>query len=78
MTNCNAVSANDIPMPANKALSQCHHDAEIVSQMLLGIDLMGNEGKAFDSPRIAITMAALEKAEKLAADLDAIKLPEGS
>jgi len=56
-----------------KTLADLQSDAVVLAGKLRGIDLMQNEGKMFDGARISITTAALERAEKLADDLDGVK-----
>lgn len=72
MTNVNADSANNTGLPKTKTLTQCQHDAVVLSGMIEAIDLMGNEGEQFDCARVSVTMEALEKAKRLAVDLDEV------
>lgn len=58
--------------PKFTLLKDCQHDAVILAGMMEGIDLMSNEGPVFDNARVAVTMAALELAKKLADDLDRV------
>lgn len=53
-----------------KTIEDIQHDAVVLSALLEGIDLMDNEGSAFDEARHAVTMVALERARALANDLD--------
>ena len=53
-----------------KTLEEIQHDAVVLSALLEGIDLMNNEGAAFDDARNAVTGIALEKARALANDMD--------
>ena len=57
-----------------KTLSDCHHDAVILSSMLEGIDLMDNEGKLFDNSKSACIAVALQRAQTLANDLDKLEI----
>lgn len=57
----------------SKTLIDCQHDAVVLSELLRGVDLMANEGKMFDSARVAVTMVALQRAEELANDLDRLE-----
>lgn len=63
-------------MAKTKTLSDCHHDAVVLAEMLEGIDLMGNEGATFDSARIAVTIAAMEWAQRLRDDLETLESPK--
>lgn len=67
------ICATDTGSPA-KTLADCQHDAVVLSGMLEGISLMDNEGEHFGNARISVTMAAMEIAIELAADLDALQL----
>jgi len=68
----NRICATDEGLPAKITLSECQSNAVILAEMVDGIDLMANEGKRFDSARIAVTVAALERANRLASDLEAL------
>ena len=61
----------------NRTLSTCQTDAVTLAALIEGIDLMGNEGAAFDNARIAATTVALRMASQLAADLDKIDTAMG-
>ncbi|WP_294610642.1 hypothetical protein [uncultured Roseovarius sp.] len=62
---------------AAQAIRDCQSDAVILAEMLDGISLMSNEGKQFDSARVAVTVAALDRAKVLAEALDQIKIKDG-
>lgn len=59
---------------AAQAIKDCQSDAVILSEMLAGIDLMSNEGALFDGARVAVTIAALDRANALAEALDQINI----
>lgn len=56
-----------------RSVQDCHGEAVILAQMLRGIDLMSTEGAKFNGARVAVTIAAVERAERLAAALDTIQ-----
>ncbi|HCP81273.1 MAG TPA: hypothetical protein DIT67_06680 [Octadecabacter sp.] len=66
------ICATATGLPANATITDCQHDAVILAEIVEAIDLLTNEGKRFDSVRFAITEVALEKARKLADDLDVL------
>ncbi len=47
-----------------KTLSDCQHDAVVLVGLLNAIDLMGSAGQMYDSGRIAVTIAALERVRR--------------
>ncbi|MGM0740155.1 MAG: hypothetical protein ACQEVT_01085 [Pseudomonadota bacterium] len=57
----------------HKTVGDCQAEAVVLSEMLRGIELMNDGGKQFDGARVAVTIAAAERAEQLAAALDAIQ-----
>lgn len=59
-------------------IGECLFEACIVSEMLQGIDLMCNEGTTFDEARIATTIAAKDRAQKLYDMLSTIDLREAT
>lgn len=60
-----------------QAIKNCQCQAAILAEMLEGIDLMSNEGKQFDGARVAVTVAALDRAKVLAEALDQINIKDG-
>lgn len=59
--------------PSYPTFSDCRHAAVVLHGIILGIDLLENEGRDFDEARSAITMAALAHSKKLAEDLDRVR-----
>ncbi len=59
-----------------KTLADCQHDSVILSALIEGIDLMDNEGQAFDEARVAVTGVALEKARALCDALERVQVAE--
>ncbi|MFD0981618.1 hypothetical protein [Tropicimonas aquimaris] len=55
-------------------VSDCQSDAVVLAGMVEAIDLMANEGERFGNAIAAVTIAALDRANKLASDLDSINL----
>lgn len=56
-----------------KTVQDCQAEAVVLAEMLRGIDLMNNDGALYDGARVAITIAAVERAERLADALDDIE-----
>ena len=69
MTTNNPAPGNNPGLPT---IAECQHNAVILSSLIDGIDKMGNEGPAFDCPRVSLTIVALKLAKELAADLDRV------
>ncbi|SNT38017.1 hypothetical protein [Tropicimonas sediminicola] len=64
--------ATDTGLTIERRVSDCQSDAVVLAGMVEAIDLMANEGERFGNAIAAVTIAALDRANKLASDLDSI------